>query len=199
MKKTLVDTPSSGPSAHERMVAAAANLLIDQGPDAITHRRVAEAANIPLGSANYFFPTRRELYAFAVEAAEATRLEAAQQIADELATASRSATETARLLIQTWYAPHVGRDVVRARLNPMIDALHDPELSTVMAASRPRLLAVLTRVLEKSGFTGVTDVDLVALVLDGSLLYERETEDADPLSNAERQVARQLVLIASQE
>ncbi|QIK63391.1 TetR family transcriptional regulator [Leucobacter viscericola] len=197
MEKTFDELRGSASVGREKMVAAAASLLIEQGPDSITHRKVAEAAHVPLGSANYFFPTKKQLYAFAVEAAEAMRLQSAQQMADSLAPAPRTPAETAKLLIQTWYAPHVGPDVVRARLYPMIDALHDPELGAVMGKSRPKLLAVLTEVLEKCGFANAKDADLVALVLDGSLLYDRHSSEPDTLKIAERQVARQLVLITA--
>ncbi|QIM15396.1 TetR family transcriptional regulator [Leucobacter insecticola] len=185
-------------SARSRMVRAAARLLIDNGPSAITHRRVAEAAGVPVGSANYFFPTRKGLYAFAVEAAESLRLEAAQGLVAAVPPATRTPAETAHLLIQTWYAPHVGRDVVRARLEPMIDALHEPELRDIMSRSRPKLLQVLRELLEKSGFGGVTDVDLVALVLDGSLLYEHDLDETTVLESAEDSLSRLLRLVAGE-
>lgn len=99
------------------------------------------------------------------------------------------------LLIEAWYAPGAGPDVVRARLDPMIDALHEPELAAVMSESRPRLLAVLGLVLERCGFRADADVDLIALVLDGSLVYEHRIDPDEALTAAHGIVARLLALL----
>lgn len=176
-------------TSRERMERAAARLLIDEGPAAVTHRRVAEAADVPRGSANYYFATRAELYAVAVRAAEARRLDAAR------AAAARSDEDTAALLIAVWYAPHVGPDVVRARLEPMLDALHDPELRAIMAVTRPELLGTLGEVLARSGYRAEADVELIALVLDSALLYENRLGVADELTAARAIVARVLALM----
>lgn len=185
----------AGQSPQERMVAAAAELLIHAGPDAITHRRVAEAAGVPRGSANYFFPTRAELFSTAVRSAELVRLAGATRVAEAIVPRWRTPAEAAALLIEAWYAPGAGPDVVRARLDPMIDALHEPELAAVMAESRPRLLAVLRVVLERCGFRADADVDLIALVLDGSLVYEHRIDPAEALEAARGIVTRLLALL----
>lgn len=178
------------------MVEAAAHLLIESGPSAITHRRVAEAAGVPLGSANYFFPSRAQLYAFAVEAAEASRVRAATEFARGLPRARRSPAATADLLIRTWYAPHVDHDVVRARLEPMIDALHSPELRRIMNDSRPALVAALETALERSGYPQFADVELVALLLDSALTYANSIHSEDAYALATDALARLLTLIA---
>ena len=177
------------------MATAAAKLLIHEGPDAITHRRVAEAAGVPRGSANYFFPTRAELFATAVRSAEQVRLAGAGHVADTIVPRWRTPDEAAKLLIAAWYAPGAGPDVVRARLDPMIDALHEPELAAVMAESRPRLLGVLGRVLERCGFRADADVDLIALVLDGALVYEYRIDPDEALAAAHGIVGRLLALL----
>ncbi len=159
-----------GADKQRRMIEAAAVLLIDEGFEAITHRRVADAAGVPQGSATYYFPTRSSLMATAVRAAEDLRAGSAMRRADALPARRRSAQDTARELIETFFAPHVDERVVTSRLEPMLSALRDPALAPIMRDSRPRLLAALRVVLDRSGFEYVDDVDLLAYLIDAALL-----------------------------
>lgn len=179
-----------------RMARAAAELLINDGPEAITHRKVAEAAGVPLGSSSYWFKSSRELFAAAVTEAENLRADAALALAETSDMGDRSPVQVAGLLIHIWYAPQVGPDVVRARLQPMIDALHDPELGAIMALNRSRMLDALSIVLSRAGYH-ITDVDLVAHVLDSSLIYSASIGDRDPLTSATNVVARLLKLVVN--
>ena len=174
------------------MTDAAARLLIDEGIDAITHRRVATAAGLPQGSATYYYPSRAALLAAAVAAAEDVRAVAAQALADALPTRTRSARSTARVLIEVLFAPHVDDSVVSARLDPMFTAMRDPELGRIMHASRPRLLAALSTVLDVSGFAHVDDVDLLAHFVDAALLTAASSGSPSVLRAAEGPVARLL-------
>jgi len=180
------------------MTEAAARLLIEEGPDAVTHRRVAAAAGVPAGSAGYYFPTRQELYAAAVAAAEDLRSAGATARARALPRRRRSATATARLLLEVLYAPALDAAVVTRRLQPMLEATADPELRPIMAASRPILLAALREALERCGWAAVAaspDFDLVVRMLDAALLYGAAAGDADPVADAVADVARLLELV----
>lgn len=188
----MATTPGS--ARRTAMTVAAAHLLIEHGPAAITHRRVAEAAGIPAGSANAIFRSRDELYAAAVSAAEGIRNEAGAKFARELSPQSRNSLDTAGLLLATWYAPHLDRNLVKARLEPMLSASTDPALQTIMRASRPHLLANLETVLRRSGHAAFTDVELLAQVIDGSLLYAASLGEPDPRDAAAKAIARLLNL-----
>jgi DNA-binding transcriptional regulator YbjK len=180
------------------MVEAAARLLIDGGPDAVTHRRVAAAAGVPTGSAGYYFATRQELYAAAVAAAERVRGTAAAEHARALPRRRRSAQRTAELLLDVLYAPALDQAVVTRRLQPMLEATSDPELRPIMAASRPALLDALRETLERCGWAEVAaspDFELVVRMLDAALLYGAATGDDDPVADAVTVVARLLELV----
>lgn len=180
----------------DAMRAAAAQLLIDQGPNAITHRRVAEAAGLPTGSAAYYYPTREGLYAAAVEAAEELRATAAHQLAHGLDNQDRTQQDVAQLLIETWYAPKLRDDVVPVRLEPMLAAVRQEGLSEIMARTRPRHLEALAEVLRRSGYAQLAksrDLDLVAMILDSALLYAATTNQP-PIATATAAVARILEL-----
>lgn len=185
-------------SARQRaLVVAAAQLLIDEGPAAVTHRRVAEAAGVPSGSANYYFPAKSQLYAEAVREAEEIRGTAAVRFAQELPRRKRTQNVTARLLIEAFYAPGLRADVVTTRLEPMLAAHRDPELRTIMLASRDRLLGALRIVLAKSGYEEVAagpDIDLMAQLIDASLLRAGLSGEPDPTAVAAYSVGRLLEL-----
>lgn len=185
-----------GADKQRRMVEAAATLLIDEGFDAVTHRRVAEAAGLPQGSASYYFPSSSALVAAAVEAAEEVRGTSAQAAAEALPHRRRSAVTTARLLVDVLYAPHVDDAVVARRLDPMMTAMRDPALQPIMRRSRPRLLAAARTVLQASGFEQACadprDVDLVAHLVDAALLTAASSGADDVLDRAAETVARLL-------
>lgn len=189
-------------SARQRaLVVAAAHLLIDQGPSAVTHRRVAEAAGVPAGSANYYFPAKAQLYAEAVHEAEEIRGTAAVRFAHDLARRQRGHAVTARLLIETFYAPGLRHDVVTTRLEPMIAAHRDPELRAIMLSARDRLLGALRTVLDKSGHAAVAqgpDIDLIAQLIDASLLRAGLSGEPDPVAVAASSVGRLLQLAATE-
>lgn len=178
-------------------MVAAAKLLIDEGPAAVTHRRVAEAAGVPAGSANYYFPAKSQLYAEAVNEAEEIRGSSALQMAQALSQRKRSESTTASLLIETFYAPSLRADVVSIRLEPMLAAHRDPELRSIMLASRSRLLMALRIVLERSGYQKVAagpDIELLAQLIDASLIRAGLSGERDPIVVAALSVARLLEL-----
>ncbi|MFF2623884.1 TetR/AcrR family transcriptional regulator [Oerskovia jenensis] len=174
------------------MVEAAARLLLAEGFPAVTHRRVARAAGVPQGSASYYFPSSSSLVTAAVEAAEELRATAAAERADALARRDRSTVTTARLLIETFYAPSVDDQVVDVRLDPVLTAMRDPALRPILRASRPRLLAALRTVLEASGYDHVTDVDLLGHFIDAALLSAASDGTEDVLDRATGTTARLL-------
>lgn len=188
--RTPVQTRSN--DRQRAMINAAARLLISEGFGAVTHRRVARASGVPQGSASYYFPSSSSLVKAAVEAAEDLRCTAATERAETLVRRDRGTTTTARLLIETFYAPTVDDSVVDVRLDPMLTAMRDPALRPILRASRPRLLAALRTVLEASGYEHVTDVDLLGHFIDASLLSAASYGTEDVLDRATETTARLL-------
>jgi DNA-binding transcriptional regulator YbjK len=58
-----------GRARRHAIVTAAADLLLEGGPPAVTHRAVARRAGVSLGSTTYYFADRHELVAAAVDRA----------------------------------------------------------------------------------------------------------------------------------
>jgi DNA-binding transcriptional regulator YbjK len=193
--RTMTQERSS--ARQDALVDAAARLLIAHGPTAVTHRRVAAEAGVPAGSANYYFPSKAVLYGEAVRRAEELRRDGAMAHAQAVPQAMRTTRDTARLLIETFYAPGLDADVVTVRLEPMLAAHRDPELRATMAEFRPGHLEALRVVLRRSGHAAVADgpdVDLLAQMIDASLMYAGMTGASDPVTAAADSVGRLLDL-----
>ena len=199
MTQRPVRTTSQQRSAarQQSLVDAAASLLIRLGPTAITHRRVAAEAGVPAGSANYYFPSKGVLFVEAVRRAEEIRSSSAAELASAVPVRTRSAIETARLMIEIFFAPQLTSDVLTVRLEPMVAAHRDPELRQIIADFRPLHLDAQRVVLRRSGHEAIADgpdVELLARMIESSLLYAGQTGDADPIDAASRSVARMIEL-----
>jgi DNA-binding transcriptional regulator YbjK len=75
-------TTDKGRARRSSIVEAAADLLTDGGPPAVTHRAVAAKAGVPLGSTTYYFADRDELLAAAIERARTTDVSRARAAAE---------------------------------------------------------------------------------------------------------------------
>ena len=60
-----------GPARREALLEAVLQLVADVGADAVTHRRVAEVAGLPLASTTYWFASKEHLLTAALELAKA--------------------------------------------------------------------------------------------------------------------------------
>jgi AcrR family transcriptional regulator len=179
------------------MAAAAARLLIDEGPSAVTHRRAAEAAGLAAGSGNYYFPSKKELFRAAVAGAEDLRSESALKVARDCHGGEESLTSVALRLMAIYFAPKLGSNVVTARLNPILDAGHDPELQEIIRNHQPLLARALNIGLER--MTGQTlasdDMKLLMQTIGASLLYGFALGEDDLLGYSAASVARILDLL----
>src|SRR5437868_10053474 len=58
-----------GAARREALLEAVLRIVADVGPDAVTHRRVAEEAQLPLASTTYWFDSKEHLLTAALEMA----------------------------------------------------------------------------------------------------------------------------------
>ncbi|MGY1779738.1 TetR/AcrR family transcriptional regulator [Geodermatophilus sp. SYSU D01036] len=166
------------PGRRDRLVATALDVIADAGVTGATHRAIARAADVPLGSTTYHFASLDELHAAAftrhVEEV-ATRLDARMRAAPDRAAALDALVEhlTGDLLGS-------GRDLVLA-----------VELY-VAAARRPALRAVTQDWMQRSRaslerhFDPVTARELDALV-EGLVLHSALS--TDPMDRAQIRAA----------
>ena len=76
--KDAAKTDRRGPQRRRLILETTLRLIAEGGVDSVTHRKVAEAAGVPLGSTTYYFESRDHLLreAFDHYLAQATKLQA---------------------------------------------------------------------------------------------------------------------------
>ncbi len=76
--KDAAKTDGRGPQRRRLILETTLRLIAEGGVDSVTHRKVAEAAGVPLGSTTYYFESRDHLLreAFDHYLAQATKLQA---------------------------------------------------------------------------------------------------------------------------
>ncbi|MBB3036842.1 TetR/AcrR family transcriptional regulator [Hoyosella altamirensis] len=130
------------PDRRDRIVEAAIVVLTEQGVSALTHRRVAAAAEVPLGSTTYHFATLDDLLAAALtRAAERSvaALRAWEESLDPDADIARALSEfVLRSVSET-------RSDTMAEYNLYALALHRPHLREAAVAWDNALAEVLSR------------------------------------------------------
>jgi TetR/AcrR family transcriptional regulator, regulator of biofilm formation and stress response len=163
-------SPRRDPEGRRRaIVHAAVAVIAEVGVGQVTHRLIAARANVPLGSTTYYFPTLDDLVAAAL----------------------REATESARVLLETWAEELTASDDVAATLIDLATRyLADREQALLeyevcLAAARtPELRAAARLWIDGlrgicARLTGDRDRGLaLAALVDGALLQAVVTGDA---------------------
>lgn len=156
-----------GAARREALLEAVLRIVADVGPDAVTHRRVAEVAELPLASTTYWFQSKDHLLTAALELA-----------ADR---------DTRRLLDSLAQAEHGQADPLDAAVAAIAESCPDPSQS-----GRGSLIAAYSLLLEAARRPGLQEIsrrwtDAYLLTL-GSLLQSagsrRPREDAELLLGA---------------
>jgi DNA-binding transcriptional regulator YbjK len=141
-----------GEQRRERLVAAAAELLLARGPDAVTARAVAGDARVPLGAVTYYFADVGELRRTAVARLLEQHLEGARA---RLAAVRRgaSAAAVARHLVAVLLGPYAGAGAagVRALYARALAAAGDPLLAGDLRRWDDALAGLVAELLEAAG------------------------------------------------
>jgi DNA-binding transcriptional regulator YbjK len=150
------------PGRRDRIAAAALEIALAQGVHAVSHRAVAAAADVPLGSTTYHFRTLDDLLAAAMEQAAATY--AAELDAWDAGLAEDvDLPEALAGQILDWLATQRRRLVAEYEL--YFAAIRRPALAPASAAWAAALAQVLER--RTSGPTARA----LTIVTDGALIH----------------------------
>jgi AcrR family transcriptional regulator len=151
------------------VVDAAAQLLLAEGPDAITHARVADAATVSRTTVYKHYPERSDLL-------RATAQAVGKHLPDPASVTGDLRTDLRTLI------GHLGTDLqdpVRTRVMAMMmeRALHDEAVASVrdtfISELRLAFQAIIARAVDEGELTPDTDPDLGLASLAGSLLFSR--------------------------
>lgn len=169
---------ASGERRVEQILSAAVQVFGSGGPTAVTHRAVADAAGVPLGSTTYYFKDRDDLMQQTMRHAidvEAKRLSAiVESFRGELTVDSSVA-----LLTEMFFDKTVADPLYDLALFEMfLEATRNPSVRS-MTQDWTRMIAELTsRVLPPTDPAVPRDVavQIVAAVIDGLMLEETSNQ-----------------------
>lgn len=169
---------AKGDRRRVQIARAAADLVREEGPAALSHRAVARRAGASLSATTYYYSGLDDLAA----AAGATLVDDWVAHADAVlhrVRARRAAPEAAGVLVEAVLPP--GDDsAVRAHYEQLLAAGRVPALADALGAGRARLDAVLAELLAALGRAGdapdgavgavLADPALVLAVIDGAVV-----------------------------
>lgn len=184
-----------GPKGRHRrsqIVAAAAELLAERGPQAVSHRAVAQRAGVSLSATTYYFDNLNDLLNQAGMLLMTRWAEQAETVAAQAAAGRPEPTEdpqhrAARLLVAAVLPP----GGVPGHYQQLVAAHHRAALTAAYREGRRRLDAALTTLLSEVGSD--LDPNLVLAVIDGAVVSALSEGRALP-QHAETLLRRLLAL-----
>ncbi len=182
-------TTPKGEARREAIVAAAARMVAEAGPDAVAHRAVAAAAGVPLAATTYYFRDLDDLLVAAVTRVGDQETAAAAALVAALPAARRSTRETAAVVVDVLLgAGRRSDDQLQAYYERWLAGGRHPVLRPVLAATRARVDDLLAEVLARGGHREVPVARLVALA-DGTALSALVEGAGDARAATEEAVA----------
>ena len=182
---------AKGSMRRQQVLEAAGQILVHEGIRAMTHRRVAEAAGVPLGTTTYYFTDRNDL----MRATVALFLEREQVRRAGVRVSDSSLPATARALVELVLPTEAGSPrqrgaVIYERLG---EALRDDDLRAVVSRDYADLQSHVARILTAGA--PATDAGLVLALAEGRLLQWLASDR--PLDTLVAAVATDLATLSS--
>jgi DNA-binding transcriptional regulator YbjK len=176
-----------GAARREALLEATLRIVADTGADAVTHRRVAEVAQLPLASTTYYFESKEQLLTAALELAAERDLARLDELARRCGELPADAEHAVAIVFDTTYhlsedEHAAGRRSLLAGYTLLLEAARRPALRELTRRWTGRYMTILTEVLERAGSTEpVQDAQLLLAAADGLLIAQLSTgEPADP-------------------
>lgn len=172
---------------------AAADLLADEGFDALTHRALSARSGVPLASTTHYFRTVDDLAVAAAEELAERWLAHARGVVAGLPQRRTSATAAARVLAELVLGPSPTPAALAAFYERYVQAGRVPELRTLVVAWNDELRGLVATASSRCG-RPVTPLraHLLLAALDGLVLTAVAEGAADPVEAAVRPLARLL-------
>jgi DNA-binding transcriptional regulator YbjK len=150
----ITATTPKGERRRQALVAAAAELLLEGGFDAVRHRSVATRADLPLASTTYYFESLEDLIARAVEFSGNAELDAMRRRIGEVPHRRRGADATVDLVLDLLVGVDGPDEYARGRLiaryERSVASARHPELREVQLRLRLQLEELLADMLRRS-------------------------------------------------
>lgn len=174
-----------GPERRDLLLRTTLALIAERGVEGVSHRAVAEAAGVPLGSTTYWFKSRQQMVTEALEQFVREEVEGLNERLGGLLAGEPSATRlagefTGLLMTQ------LGEDRLRtvAQYTLLQEAIRRPELEAVCRDWTAAWDAALTGVFASLGVPSPElEAQMFLAMLDGLLLNQLATPCADVEEN----------------
>lgn len=149
---------------------ATLQVVADEGVAAVTHRRVAAVAGVPLAATTYWFTSKEDLITTAFEVAAERDIARTHALAAQDFAGGRD--EAATLIAHTLFEELTdGRTMLMASYILMIEARHRPALREISTAWADAYSEAFTLIVSKLGSARPeADAKLLLVTIDGLLL-----------------------------
>ena len=184
-----------GAARREALLEAVLRIVADVGADAVTHRRVAEVAGLPLASTTYWFESKEHLLTAALELAAERDIARLKEFAAEPA----DDQDPIALAIDAIVDPvdeklQATRGSLIATYALLLEAARRPALRAVTRRWTDAYLDVLSDLLQRAGsIDPLGDADLLLAATDGLLIAQLASGTTGDLTPRLRHLAGLLV------
>jgi TetR/AcrR family transcriptional regulator, regulator of biofilm formation and stress response len=187
-----------GAARREALLEATLRIVADTGADAVTHRRVAEVAQLPLASTTYYFDSKEELLTAALELAAERDMARLHAIADDrrrLPASPDDAVAAAMGPSGEQHDPAAGRRSLLASYTLLLEAARRPALQALTRRWTEAYLTTIAELLQRAGSAAPDeDAQVLLAAVDGMLIAQLSTgEPTDPRPQLQR-LARMLTV-----
>jgi DNA-binding transcriptional regulator YbjK len=184
-----------GVARRDALLRAALRIVGEIGPEAVTHRRVAEVAALPLASTTYWFSSKDELLAAALELAahdDVTRLRRSAARLD--ATADPVEAIVALILSPVGEALRTSRASLIAAYSLWLEAARRPGLRQLATRWTDAYHDAVADVLERTGAADPRqDAQLLVATADGLVMDQLARGGSSDLRPPMRKLAAALL------
>jgi DNA-binding transcriptional regulator YbjK len=199
-RKTPKDSRPRGAARREALLEAVLRIVAEVGPDAVTHRRVAEVAGLPLASTTYWFDSKEHLLTAALELA-AERDTA--RLLEYGAAMERSDVDPLDAAVgaigECDDGSQPNRGSLIATFALLLEAARRPALQEIAQRWTEAYLLTLSRLLERAGSASPRDdAELLIGATDGLLLEQLASGTHAELNPRLRRLAAALVASPAQ-
>ena len=188
-------TRPRGAARRGALLDAVLRVVAEAGVDAVTHRRVAAVAGLPLASTTYWFESKEEMLTEALERAADRDIERLRALLGET---PAHAAEPLGLAVGAILGPGGDAGQTRAWLlatyTLMLEAARRPALREVMRRWTDAYMEALPPLLAAAGSRHPrSDAELLLAAADGLLVDQLASDDASDLGPRLRRLAEALV------
>lgn len=189
---SAASTPK-GERRRAALVAAAAELLVEGGFDAVRHRAVAERAGLPLASTTYYFDSLDDLVHAAMEYLGRSALARGREQLARLHVTHRDVDALVELVLDQLLGTDPAYEAVLLRYERLVGTGRRPHLRPLMRTLAAELRELLTEIFVRSGVDiGPQRLEQLIALVDGAVVNALIEVDPDPRAAAARMLRNAL-------